>query len=611
MMPRRVKPMLARLVDEPFDKAGWYFEVKWDGYRAIAEVERGKVKLYSRNGTSFTEQYAPVVEALKKIKHRCVLDGEILALKDGRSDFHALQEYREVKAPLQYAVFDLLYLDGKDLRKKPLRERKKLLRSVLPKKDAVILYSEHIEKSGTKLFEHIRKKHLEGIVAKDSASPYREGVRDGEWLKIKSVAQQEAVIVGFTAPRGSRRRLGALVLAAHRGKALRYIGHSGGGFTQKELDELHAKLAKNATKKSPLSEAVPVNSPVTWVKPRYVCEIKFTEWTPEGHMRHPIYVGMRPDKKPSEVVVELPQKSKQDRKDSAHATLTNQEKVFWPKEGYTKGDLLAYYEKIAPTLLPYLKDRPENLNRHPNGIAGKSFFQKNITAAVPHFVSTKKIWSDSNNANLQYLICNNKETLLYLANLGCIELNPWSSRVSSLRSPDYLILDLDPHGRAWKDLITVALEVKRVLDLACKPHYIKTSGKTGLHIVVPLTGGHTYEHARQFAELVMRLVNAKLPHLTTLERNPRKRGGKIYLDYLQNRFGQTLACAYSVRPYPGATVSTPLEWHEVRPSLDPSKFTIKTICKRLESKGDIWKGTLTKGVDLRDAIARLEKRLSS
>ena len=616
-MPHHVKPMLARLVDKPFDRVGWLFEVKWDGYRAIAEREKGRVKLYSRNDKPFTEIYAPVAEALKSIEHDFVLDGEIIALKAGRADFHSLQNYRQENVPLAYMVFDLLYLDGVDLRSQPLIERKKLLAELIPESD-ILKYSEHVEESGKKLFNTIRKEGIEGIVAKSADSPYRDGARGDEWLKVKSVQEQEAIIVGFTAPRGSRKIFGALVLAAHIKGELRYIGHSGGGFTEKEIKDIHAKLLKIVTKTSPLNEKVPVNSPITWVKPKYVCEIKFTEWTPDGHMRHPIYVGMRIDKKPSEVVREVPEtvpkatkaptkKSKKKIKDAPE--LTHLDKVYWPEEGYTKGDLLEYYERIASIILPYLKDRPQNLNRHPNGIAGKNFFQKNNTADLPDFVETKKIWSDSNNAELNYIVCNNKETLLYLANLGCIEINPWNSRVGSLEKPDYLILDLDPHGRPWKDLIHVAREVRKVLDLACEEHFPKTSGKSGLHIVVPLGARYSYDKAREFSELIMTIVHRKLPDITSLERNPKKREGKLYLDYLQNRFGQTLASAYSVRPYPGATVSTPLEWSEVKDTLDPSKFTIKTIFKRLEKKGDLWEPTQVKGVDLSDAIRCLTEHV--
>ncbi len=605
-MPHEIKPMLATLVDEPFDREGYLFETKWDGYRAVSEVKRGRVKLYSRNNLSLADAYAPVVQALKRIPHDCVLDGEIIALKGGRADFHALQAYAERKAPLRYMLFDLLYIDGEDLRARPLIERKRRLEALIPKSD-VLQLSDHIEGAGKKLFSALAKRGVEGIVAKDGMSPYREGKRTKEWLKVKSVFMQEAIIVGYTAPRGSRKKLGALVLAAYEKARLRYIGHSGGGFTDRELGELHTKLAKIKTQKSPFSEKITVNSTITWVRPKYVCEIKFSEWTPEGHMRHPIFLGVRLDKKPKDVSVEHGAKiKKEENKIQTPPKLSHIDKVFWPPEGYTKGDLLAYYESISDILLPYLKDRPQNLNRHPNGVNGKNFFQKNFTNVLPEFVQTTRIWSDSNDAELTYLMCQNKETLLYMVNLGCIELNPWSSRVGALEHPDYLILDLDPHERTFEELIVVAREVKKVLDRAGVTHYPKTSGKSGLHIVVPLGARYRYDEARAFAELVMRMVQAKVPELTTIERNPKKRGGRMYLDYLQNRFGQTLACAYSVRPYPGATVSAPLEWQEVRSGLSPAAFTMRTMAARLKKKGDLWRGVLEGGADLSLALRRLE-----
>jgi len=311
-MPRRIKPMLATLVKEPFDKAGWFFEIKWDGYRAIAECERGpsklgtsKVALYSRNGNPFNTKYPSIVKALARLKHTCVLDGEIVALKGSKPDFHTLQYYDQNNAPLQYCVFDLLYLDGKDVRSRPLYERKALLASILSKNKHLVL-SAHVEGKGKTFFKHMQKLKLEGMVAKDSMGTYHTGHRGHEWLKVKTWAQQEAVIVGFTKPRGSRKNLGALVLAANvRGKLV-YIGHSGGGFTEVELRDICRMLTKIKTTKPPIGEKVPVNSPITWVKPKYVCEVRFSEWTPEGRMRHPIYIGMRPDKKWQQVVKEIP-----------------------------------------------------------------------------------------------------------------------------------------------------------------------------------------------------------------------------------------------------------------------------------------------------------------
>jgi len=290
-------------------------------------------------------------------------------------------------------------------------------------------------------------------------------------------------------------------------------------------------------------------------------------------------------------------------------TLTNIDKVFWPKEGYTKGDVIAYYDAMSAIILPYLKDRPENLNRHPGGIEGPNFYQKNFTYKPPQFVKTKKIWSDSNEANLNYLLCQNKETLLYLANLGCIEINPWSSRIGALDTPDWMILDLDPGTNTFEEVIVVAQAVHKYLELAGVRSFVKTSGKTGLHILVPLGAKYTYETIRDFAHLVMQMVYRDVPAITSLERNPKKRKDKIYLDYLQNSAGQTIAAPYSLRPADGATVSTPLEWKEVKNGLSPKKFTIKTIFRRLKKKGDLFSGVLGKGVDLKKAVHRLEQEL--
>jgi bifunctional non-homologous end joining protein LigD len=291
-------------------------------------------------------------------------------------------------------------------------------------------------------------------------------------------------------------------------------------------------------------------------------------------------------------------------------TLTNLDKVFWPDEGYTKGDVIAYYDAMANVILPYLKNRPENLNRHPGGITGPNFYQKNFTYKPPAFVETKKIWSSSNKANLNYLLCQNKETLLYLANLGCIEINPWNSRIQHKDKPDWMIIDLDPgDGNTFEQVITVAQSVHRVLELSCEESYVKTSGKTGLHILVPLGAKYTYTQIRDFSHLLVQLVNRELPAITSLERNPKKRTNKIYLDYLQNSQGQTIAAPYSLRPAAGATVSTPLEWKEVKKGLDPKKFNIKTIFPRLKKKGDLFKPVLGTGVDLRAAIVCLQKEV--
>lgn len=289
-----------------------------------------------------------------------------------------------------------------------------------------------------------------------------------------------------------------------------------------------------------------------------------------------------------------------------HLQLTHAEKVFWPKEGYTKGDMIVYYRNIAPYLLPYLKGRPESLNRHPNGMAAKNFYQKDVTRELlPPFVDTATVYSESNKKNLRSVVCNNKDTLLWLANFGCIELNPWQSSVGSLTKPDYLTIDLDPHGRSFDDVVVVARGIKKILDRAKVKSFVKTSGKTGLHVMVPLKAAYSYVAARNFAKLVVMLAHEAMPELTTLEWRKAKRGGKILLDIARNAKGQTTASVYSLRPYPGATVSTPLAWSELKKGLRPAQFSIKTIFPRLKKKGDLFKGILGPGADLKKALRYL------
>lgn len=626
MPGQKIRPMLATLADRPFDDRDWIFEIKWDGYRAIAE-NGDKTRLYSRNGNSFANDYPEIFSSLKKLPNDTIVDGEIIAYDErGRVNFNTLQMHAKKRASLSYAVFDILRFKGRDTTSLTLMERKKILKKVLPDEWPFIL-SEHIEEKGVRLFETAAKSGIEGIVAKRKESVYKPGVRSMDWLKIKHLQKQEAIICGFTEPRGGRKRFGSLVLGAYTNGRIKYIGHSGGGFTGEELHRLHDALLKIAAKSPTIKEKIPINMPITWVKPVLVAEVEFTEWTPDSRMRHPTYAGLREDKDPKDVTIERPaavipalhpyvasseggkagiQNSDKINKMSK-LELTNLDKIFWPEEGYTKGDVIEYYDKISDYILPYLKDRPLSLNRHPNGINGESFFQKNITHDVPEFAATKKIWSESNNEDINYILCRNKETLLYLANLGCIELNPWNSRIQNLDNPDYMIIDLDPSGRPFEDLIEVAMVTREVLDGACGKSYVKTSGKRGLHILVPLGAKYHYDDIRIFCELLVRIVNTRMPKITSIERNPAKRKKKIYLDYLQNRKGQTLAAPYSLRPVEGATVSTPLKWSEVKKGLDPKAFTIETIVSRLKKVGDPWESILTEAIDLNESVECLQE----
>lgn len=607
-MPHKIKPMLATLVDEPFDKDNWFFEIKWDGYRAIAEIENEKVKLYSRNLLSFENKFKTIIEELKKIKHDTVLDGEIVTLdKNGKPSFQYLQDYeKNPKGELIYYVFDILYLDGFDLQNKPLWERKKILTEIIPKKGFVVV-GEEVKTNGIAFFEAAKKQGLEGIVAKESNSIYEQGVRGKNWLKIKTHLRQEAIICGFTKPKGSREKFGALILGIYEKEKLQYIGHTGTGFDEKGLDYLFKKLKPLEQKKSPFSKTIKTNTPVTWVKPKMICEIKFQEWTKDGIMRQPVFMGLREDKKPEEVKKEIIFKEIESKYFGSESPKDEkkEDKIFWPKEKYTKGDLIDYYEKIADIILPYLKDKPESLLRFPNGIKGESFFQKNIDFA-PDWIKTIKIKSESEKKIVNYLLCQNKATLIYLINLGCIDLHPWNSKIGNLDNPDYMILDLDPETeKDFPLIIKTALVAHEIMEKAGIPNFIKTSGLIGMHIYSPLGGKYTYEQARELAQIVTIKINEKLPKITSVERLPKNRKGKIYLDCFQNARGQTLAAPYCVRPIEGARVSTPLGWNEVNEKLMPQQFTIKNILSRIKKKGDLFKPVLGPGFDMEKVLKKL------
>jgi bifunctional non-homologous end joining protein LigD len=612
-----IKPMLATLADQPFDDPEWIFEIKWDGYRAIADTRGTRVALYSRNFQSFTEKYTSVVSLLEEVTESVVFDGEIIGFnKDGVANFQSLQNVGNTSSRLEYIIFDLLHLNGRDLFQVPLLDRKLLLKELLEKYPR-LTYSEHIEKRGVAFFKEMEKRNFEGMMAKKKNSHYAPGVRSDYWLKVKHHNTDEAVIVGFTEPRGSRNYFGSLVLAQYHEGELRFIGHTGTGFTQAILRDLHKKMSSLKTSRSSLKEKVPLNAPITWIKPKLVAQVKFSQWTEDHLMRQPVYLGLREDKSPTEVTGEVKKEASEEIEKNKTpiwdkppmSSFTNLEKIYFPKIGLTKGGVIAYYEKIAPYILSYLKNRPESLNRHPNGVGKPNFFQKNFSSEVPDFAETITVHSESTNEDIRYLICNNKETLLYMANLGCIEINPWNSRASSLDRPDYWVLDIDPDdNNTWAEIARVGNVAKEILDLSCEKGYLKTSGKTGIHIFIPLGGKYLYEDVRRFAEIIARMVHERLPNLTSLERSPKNRKGKIYIDYLQNSEGQTLAAPYSLRPTPNATVSTPLHWDELTSRKDPRTNNYKTIFARLRKYGDLWKDMAKESIDLEKAIMCLQNK---
>jgi bifunctional non-homologous end joining protein LigD len=615
-----IEPMFAGSKENPFDDSNWIFEIKYDGYRAVAVINKKEVNLFSRNHLSFNKIFAPIVDELKKINHIAVLDGEIVIEdENGHSDFQLLQNYKSSgEGTPKYYVFDILNLDGKDTRNLTLLERKELTKILLNKHRLTnIVFSDHIEEKGVAFFKQAEKLHLEGIMAKQADSPYRSGKRTAEWLKIKITQQEEAVIIGITEPKGARSYFGSVLLAQYDDNELRYIGDCGTGFNDKSLKELYSLFQRSFIKISPLNNKINHVGKIQWVKPKYVCQVKFSEWTQDGYLCHPVYLGLRIDKTAEDVRV-IPHNKKNTTTNNKNDLdlkignislhLTNQNKVFFPDEGITKGDIINYYKEVADFILPYLKDRPQSMNRFPNGINGKNFYHKDVdTGKIPAWLDTIKIHSDSHKENIHYLLCNDKAALIYMANLGCIEINPWNSTIKHLEKPDWVVIDLDPGNDDFKEVIKTALVVREVVNELDTECYCKTSGATGLHIYIPLAAKYEYESVKIFAELIAHTVNVRLPDTTSIIRPVKKRNKKIYIDFLQNRRGQTLAAPYSVRPRLGAPVSVPLEWKEVNEKLTPSQFTIKTILTRLNLKGDLWKPVLGKGVDLKKIIKNNSK----
>jgi bifunctional non-homologous end joining protein LigD len=650
--PKDLQPMLATLVDKPFDDEGWQYEIKWDGYRTVAYCNKGKIELRSRNNKSFNEKFYPIYNALKAQSLNAVLDGEIIVSgESGISHFGSLQNWRsEADGELKYYVFDILWLEGRSLMDLPLTERRDILRNLLPQNDTIYL-SENFVASGTEFYATAAKMGLEGIMAKKSDSLYTPGLRSREWLKIKTNKRQEVVIGGFTKNDDSSKLFSALLVGVYDGNKLNYMGKIGTGFSDQLQKEMMQQFKPLVTKKVPFASEPDINKPsrfqpnpphatATWLVPTLVCEVSFTELTSDGIMRHPSFEGMRIDKSAKQVIMEKatpvknavkgksilhktkllktepkterktvlnPTDETQARKINGHEiNFTNLSKVYWPKDKITKRDMLNYYYQAAPYMLPYMKDRPMSLNRHPNGINGESFYQKDVTGKVPDWIATFPYHTDEG-GDRNFLVCKTEADILYMASLGCIEMNPWSSRIKKPDHPDWCIIDLDPSEKnKFEKVIEAANMTKQVLDSAGIDSYCKTSGSTGLHIYIPLGAKYTYEHSKEFARVIVTLVRNQLPSFTSIERVVKNRKGKMYLDFLQNRPQATLATAYSLRPKPGATVSMPLHWNEVKKGLKMQDFTIHNAIARIKEMGDIFKPVLGKGIDMQKAIKQLQ-----
>ncbi|MGH9732172.1 MAG: DNA ligase D [Candidatus Acidiferrales bacterium] len=667
-MPTKFQAALATLAENPSSDPSWLFEIKWDGIRALACVKDGKLKLLSRTNRDITREYPDLSVIANSInaKEACI-DGEIVALdSDGRSDFQRLQNRMGVQnpsarsmeeIPVVYYAFDVIYCDGHDLRNVPLVERKEFLKHML-RAGSVVRYSDHQIGKGKELFELALKRELEGIVGKQVSGAYPAG-RTTAWLKFKTDKEVDAVVGGWTEPRGTREYFGALLLGLYDGDKLRLIGGAGTGFSVELQKRLWARLQSLKSDNCPFDERPSTREKATWLKPEMVARVKFGGWTEGTHLRQPRFLGLQEDRNPRECTLEKEMKQPVDQEketkrqgatktssrmaaksaqisgrsrevsgeraeeeltsgvgeelfaevDGRELRLTNLNKLYFPEDGITKRNLLAYYYRMAPLMVPFLRDRPLVLRRYPNGIAGEAFFQKDADKNTPNWVKTAPIVSEGKGKKIHYFIANDRATLLYLTNLGCIDHNPWSSRAGSVENPDYIFFDLDPtDGTPFTTVVKVAKILMGILEKAEMAVFAKTSGATGIHIFLPVEPRYTYEQARTFVQAVSALVDAKHPGLLTFERSVAKRpSGRILIDAHQNSEAQSLASVYSVRAFPHAPVSTPVRANELDSRLLGAKWSLKSLDRRLEKTGDLWANFWKQRQELEPAVKLLER----
>ena len=605
-------PMLATTTDALPVGEGWAFEPKWDGFRALARVDGGAVTFRSRNDNDLTPRFAAAARALGLAVRSpsAVVDGEICALDEsGRSGFGLLQQGA---GSLVFVAFDVLELDGEALVERTYVERREILEHLLDATVDGVLVSPAFDDGAA--LEHAAREHgLEGVVAKLRDSQYRPGRRTAEWRKLKLKSRQELVVAGFTRGQGRRSSgIGALVLGVHDADGLRYAGNVGTGFTDRELDRLETLLKPLRRSTTPFAEEPKLakvrRGDVTWVEPTLVAEIEFAEWTRDRRLRAPVYLGLREDKLAAEVVAEHVPMPTELRHGARLLKLSNLDKPFWPDEGITKGDLLAFYRDIAPVLVPHLRDRPFTMKRYPDGWQGKFFFQKDAPSHMPDWIKRAPFPASTRDGEkrlIDYPLVNDDLALLWMVNMGCIDMNAWTSRADLPERPDWVIFDLDPSDDVgFPEVIEVALLVRQTLDLVGLESFPKTSGSRGIHVLVPIARRHGYDETRAFAGVVADALARTHPGLVTTEWTKRKRRG-VLVDANQNGPGKTTATVYSVRPRAGAPVSTPLSWDEVREGLDPSAFTFEEVRARVARHGDLFEPVLTLRQSLGAALRSL------
>lgn len=617
-----IKPMLATTA-EAFDRAGWIWEFKYDGYRIIARKDASEVSLITRNGHKITDRFPEICQVLAHLPvEELVIDGELVVNQAGRPNFSLMQTRARstsihqvakasIELPATFYAFDALQVEGFDLRQCELLQRKQILRKILPATSAIV-YSEHVPTQGLQTYATARALGIEGVVGKKSASPYRAG-RSSEWIKARIQRSGDFVVVGWSAASGNREDIGSLALAEYRGGLLCYAGHAGSGLSAVLRKQLAQQVKKLARKTCALDEIPKTNKATHWLTPRLVVEVGFTEYTPFGHLRHPSILRVRDDKPAAECIshFDLAESAVELPAPTVNVIVTNADKTFFPQPGFSKGDVVDYYRKISRWMLPYLKDRPIVLTRFPDGIEGKSFFQRDVPDYVPDWIQREVLWSDSTEKEVNYFVVRSTEDLAYLANMGTLPIHMWHSRTSNLDKADWCVMDLDPKTAPFADVVTLAHCIGEIADSVDLPAYPKTSGASGLHVLIPLGEQLTHEQSRTLGELIARIVVTRHPDIATIARSLRSRKNKVYVDYLQNGHGRLIVAPFSVRAEPAASVSMPISWREVNSGLTNSRFHIGNAPRRMQRlKQDPLLQVLTQPPDLVRSLRKLAELLA-
>lgn len=581
-------PMLATLTEHPPQSEEWVYELKYDGFRAVIAITGSGMAMLSRNELDLAPRFPRTYEALKKIKAKeLVVDGEVVVLDEkGAPRFQLLQQGGNERLIL----FDILWLDGRDLRRLPYAERRKLLEKTFAKPPAGIALSEVLDLPGEKALAHAKAGGWEGVIAKRKSSVY-ETRRSKEWLKIKAINEQEFVIAGWQPSNATDREIGSLHLAVNENGELRYAGKVGTGFSAKMRVWLRDELAKDAVPK-PLVKDAPRVKTAIWTRPRLVAQVAFSEWTGDHRLRHPAFLGLRDDKKVEEVVKEAPQSA-------SKVTLTNPDRLLYPKDGITKKDVVAYFEAMAEPLLRALKDRPLALEHWNQGIHKPAWFHQSIGKEGPPWLTIVETPTRTTKSGVaKHLVVDSVDSLRWLGQMSALTLHMWSSRAGSLEEPDWILFDLDPaKGKGIDQAIEAALVMRKLLENLELPGVPKTSGKRGIHVFVPLAPGYTHEEVADFACSIAAAVAAKVPGIT-VERALAKRRGRLYLDCMQNGYGKTVVAPYSLRAIDGAPVSAPLKWSEITKKLDPLKYNLRTMPNRYAKVGDLFAAVFENQVKL-------------